>query len=144
MSKMKDTIITLYVDTTKIIQYSNKEKDKVLDCVLICDNHDDVPGREDFTSYIKSNSKLSWVGAAMNIMSSKEDFVIIKDIKSKKGSKSFIKIYNRKNGAGSTHIDGHVGKIKDSSPPEEYKIKFMVNSSGVEKKYTIDPKIKIF
>ena len=43
MSKMKDTIITLYVDTTKIIQYSNKEKDKVLECVLICDNHDDVP-----------------------------------------------------------------------------------------------------
>ena len=144
MSKMKDTIIMLYVDTTKIIQHSNKEKDKVLDCVLICDNHDDVPGREDFTSYIKSNSKLSWVGAAMNIMSNKEDFVIIKDIKSKKGSKSFIKIYNRKNGAGSTHIDGHVGKIKDRSPPEEYKIKFMVNSGGVEKKYSIDPKIKIF
>lgn len=141
---MKDTIITLYVDTCKIWQYSNKKKDKekILGCVLVCDNHYDPPGTVDFTSNITSNSKLAWVGAVINILSNPEDFVIIDEIKPRKGKDSFIKILDGDDGAGTTHKDGFVGDPGDCDP-EEYKIKFSVYSGGKRKKYSIDPKIRL-
>lgn len=144
MKKMKDAIITLYVDTCKIWKYSNKKKDKekVLSCLLICDNHYDPPGKEDFMSNVTSESKLSWVGAVTNILSSPEDFVIIEEIKPKLGAKSFIKILDADKGAGDTHKDGYIDG-KPECEPEEYRIRFTVHSGGKRKKYTIDPRIRI-
>ncbi|MHA7128788.1 hypothetical protein [Algoriphagus namhaensis] len=141
---MKDTIITVYVDTCKIRKYSNKkkDKDKVLSCVLICDNHYDAPATEEFTSNIVANSNLAWTAAVINILSNPEDFVIIDKIIPKLGEKSFIKLRSPKDGAGGTHVDGFVGDV-DESEPEEYKIKFSVYSEGKRKKYSIDPKIRV-
>lgn len=140
---MKDTIITLYINTTEIIKLTNKKADReaVLSCTLLADNHYDIPKEEEFVSRIHKNSKLAWVGAAMHILENDQDFVIIKKILLKK-KKSMIKIYDSKNGAGATHIDGHVGKVKVNSQ-EEYSIKFKVNSGGQEKTFTIDPKIRV-
>jgi hypothetical protein len=78
---MKDTIITLYVNTKKIIALKEKpSKEAILECILIGDNHNDTPKKENFVSNIRDKSKLAWVGAAMHIMESVEDFVIITKI----------------------------------------------------------------
>lgn len=139
---MKDTIITLYVDTKKIIGLQEKPtKEEVLGCILIGDNHNDPSGKEDFVSKIHEKSKLAWVGAAMHIMESVEDFVIITKIVVNK-KKSMIKITDDKKGSGKTHKDGYVGKAKRGSE-EEYRIHFLVNSGGVERKFKIDPKIRV-
>ncbi len=145
MSKKKDTIITLYVDTQEIIKCSTKKKDreKILKYILLCDNHYDHPSRVEFTSNIHPNTKIAWVGAAKYIEESPEDFVIIKKIKPGKG-KSILNIYDSRLSSGSTHIDGHVGKVKKGSDPEEsYSIKFLVNASGEEKIFNIDPKLRV-
>ena len=140
---MKDTIITLYVDTVKIIGLPEKPSpDEVLGCILLGDNHNDPPKGEDFTSKIHDRSKLAWVGAAMHIMDSVQDFVIITKIAVKK-KKSMIKIYDARKSSGKTHKDGYVNKAKPGSE-EEYRIHFLVNSGGVERKFKIDPKIRIF
>ncbi len=143
MSKMKDTIITMYVNTEEIIKCSTKkaDRDEILPFILICDNHFDHPSREEFTSNIHPNTKIAWVGAAMHIKENKEDFVIIKKIKPQKG-KSILKIYNSVRGAGNTHVDGHIRKSKQDSE-ESYSIKFLVNHNGEEKTFTIDPKLRI-
>ena len=54
MSKMKDTIITVYVDTAKIIHLSNKKKHKqaIMSCIIIGDNQYDHPDKEEFESRI--------------------------------------------------------------------------------------------
>lgn len=145
MSKMKDTIITLYVDTQEIIKCSSKKKnrEKILKYILLCDNHYDHPSKVEFTSNIHPNSKIAWVGAAKYIEQSPEDFVIIKKIKPTKNN-SILKIYDSKLSSGTTHIDGHVGKVKKGSAPEEsYSIKFLVNASGEEKVFQIDPKLRV-
>lgn len=143
---MKDTIITLYVDTAKIITYSanckkKKNMKKIDDCILLGDNHNDPAGGIDFTSKISKKSKLAWVGAVMNISENQEDFVIIKKI-ILKSKKSIIKLNPPKQGAGTTHIDGSVASPK-SGTEEEYRIKFLVSSYGTEKTFCIDPKIKM-
>lgn len=139
---MKDTIITLYVNTKKIISLpENITKEEVLSCILLGDNHNDPPKKEDFTSKIHERSKLAWVGAAMYIMESVQDFVIITKILVKK-KKSLIKIYDSRKSSGKTHKDGYVKKAKPGSE-EEYRIHFLVNSGGVERKFKIDPKIRV-
>ena len=139
---MKDTIITLYVDTKKIIALKEKpSKEEVMDCILIGDNHNDPPKKEDFVSKIHEKSKLAWVGAAMHILENKEDFVIVTKIGVNK-DKSIIKINNDSKGSGKTHKDGYVKKAKKGAE-EEYSIYFLVNSGGVERKFKIDPKIRI-
>lgn len=144
MKTMKNTIITLYVDTCKIWKYSNKKKDreKVLDCVLLCDNHQDAPGTGDFMSNVTPKSKLCWVGAVINILSNPEDFVIIDKIEPALGPKSFIKALDPDEAAGGTHIDGYIDG-DDECDPEDYTVKFSVYSRGKRKKYTIDPRIRI-
>ncbi|REG94469.1 hypothetical protein [Algoriphagus antarcticus] len=145
MSKKIDTIITLYVDTQKIFKFSNSKADKpeILNHILLCDNHYDHPSEAEFTSNIHPKTKIAWVGAAMHIRQSEEDFVIIKKIKPQKG-KSILKIYDSKLSSGTTHIDGHVGKVKPKHDPEEsYSIRFLVNHKGKEKTYSIDPKLRV-
>lgn len=145
MSKKKDTIITLYVDTQEIIKCSTKKKDraKILKYILLCDNHFDHPNKVQFTSNIHPKTKIAWVGAAKYIEQSPEDFVIIKKIKATKND-TLLKIYDSKLSSGSTHIDGHVGKVKKGGAPEVgYSIKFSVNASGEEKVFHIDPKLRI-
>jgi hypothetical protein len=145
MSKKKDTIITLYVDTEKIFPYSNSKADKpeVLKHILLCDNHYDHPSKLEFTSNIHPKTKIAWVGAVKHIMENSEDFVIIKKIKPQKG-KSILKIYDSKLSSGTTHIDGHVGNVKAKCEPEEsYSIRFLVNHNGKEKTYSIDPKLRV-
>jgi len=142
MSKMKDTIITLYVDTQKIIQLDAKApQDELRGSILIGDNHNDQPNKDKFTSNIRQKTKIAWVGAAMHILDSDQDFVIIKKIIVKK-KKSIIKIYDSKRGAGSTHKDGYVGKATKGKE-EEYSIRLLVNSGGDEKVFRIDPKIRM-
>lgn len=143
MAEMKDTIITLYVDTEKIISCSTKKKDrdKLYEHILLADNHFDLPGKSDFVSKIKKKSKISWVGGVMNINKHVQDFVIIKKIIHKK-KKSIIKINPSKDGAGTTHVDGKIGSAKPGTE-EEYSIRFMVNADGIEKTFTIDPKIRM-
>lgn len=143
MSKKKDTIITLYVNTKEIIKCSTKKADReeILPFILLCDNHYDHPSREEFTSNIHPNTKIAWVGAAMHIKENKEDFVIIKKIKPQKG-KSILKIYDSKLSSGNTHIDGNVKKSK-CDVEESYSIRFLVNHEGNEKTFTIDPKIRV-
>lgn len=139
---MRDTIITVYVDTQKIIQLDKKApQDEIMRHILIGDNHNDLPKKDKFTSSIREKTKLAWVGAAMHILDSDQDFVIIKKIIVKK-KKSMIKIYDSKRGAGSTHKDGYVGKAKKEDE-EEYSIRFLVSSGGEEKVFKIDPKIRI-
>lgn len=139
---MKDTIITLYVDTQQIMKVDVKlEKDKFLKCILIGDNHNDIPKKEEFLSRVREKSKLAWVGAAMYIMENVEDFVIVTKIVVNK-KKSIIKINNDSKGSGKTHKDGYVSKAKLGSE-EEYRIHFLVNHKGVEKKFKIDPKIRV-
>lgn len=139
---MKDTIITLYVDTVNIIGLPPEPSpDEVLGCILLGDNHNDPPMGENFTSKIHDRSKLAWVGAAMYIKDSVEDFVIITKIVVKK-KKSLIKIYDSRKSSGKTHKDGYVNKAKQGSE-EEYRIHFLVNSKGVERKFKIDPKIRV-
>lgn len=143
MSKKKDTIITLYVNTKEIMNHSGKKisRNDFSPIIKLCDNHYDHPSGENFTSNIHPNTKIAWVGAAMHIMENEEDFVIIKKIKTQKG-KSILKIYDSKLSSGNTHIDGHVGKSKCDTE-ESYSIRFLVNHNGKEKKFTIDPKIRI-
>ncbi|RPA69133.1 hypothetical protein EF405_04805 [Cyclobacteriaceae bacterium YHN15] len=139
---MKDTIITLYVDTKKIIALKEKPtKEEVMDCILIGDNHNDPPKKENFVSHIREKSKLAWVGAAMHIMESVQDFVIITKIVVNK-KKSIIKINDDSKGSGKTHKDGYVRNAKHGSE-EEYRIHFLVNSDGEERKFKIDPKIRV-
>ncbi|MEN2282108.1 hypothetical protein AAGF08_08210 [Algoriphagus sp. SE2] len=145
MSKKKDTIITLYVNTKEIIKCSTKntDRDEILPFILLCDNHYDHPSREEFTSNIHPNTKIAWVGAAMHIKDNSEDFVIVKKIKPQKGKK-LLKIYDSKLSSGNTHVDGHVRKVKRKNYPEEsYSIKFLVNHEGEEKTFTIDPKLRV-
>ncbi len=139
---MKDTIITLYVDTKKIIGIQeNASQEEILDCILIGDNHNDVPKKEKFISNIREKSKLAWVGASMHILDSDQDFVIITKIVVKK-KKSMIKIYDSRKSSGKTHKDGYISKAKHGAE-EEYKIHFLVNSGGVERRFKIDPKIRV-
>ncbi|MCH6200748.1 hypothetical protein MMU07_14275 [Aquiflexum sp. LQ15W] len=139
---MKDTIITLYVNTQKIIALKEKpSKEEVLECIIIGDNHNDAPKTENFVSNIRDKSKLAWVGAAMHIMESVQDFVIITKIVVNK-KKSLIKLYDDGKSSGKTHKDGHVGKAKHGAE-EEYRIHFLVNSGGLERKFKIDPKIRV-
>ncbi|WP_373522798.1 hypothetical protein [Aquiflexum sp.] len=92
-------------------------------------------------SNIHEKSKLAWVGAAMYIMENVEDFEIItKIIVNKK--KSMIKINKDKKGSGKTHKNGYVSKAKPASE-EEYRIHFLVKSAGVERKFKIEPKIRV-
>jgi hypothetical protein len=144
MSKMRDTIITVYVDTAKIIRLSNKKKHKqaIMSCIIIGDNHYDFPDKEEFESRIHQKSKVSWVGAAMDIFKHEQDFVIIKKIIPKKNNKSIIKMCDSKKCAGTTHKDGYVGKVK-MNQQEDYSIQFLVNSEGKEMTFKIDPKIRI-
>lgn len=145
MAKKKDTIITLYVNTKEIINCSTKKADRneILPFILLCDNHYDHPSREEFTSNSHPNTKIAWVGAVVHIKENREDFVIIKKIKTQKG-KSILKIYDSKLSSGNTHVDGHVGKAKLKNHPEEsYSIRFLVNHEGKEKTFTIDPKIRV-
>jgi hypothetical protein len=141
---MKDTIITVYVDTAKIINLSNKKKHKqvIMSCIIIGDNHYDHPDKEEFESRIHEKSKVAWVGAAMDIFNHEQDFVIIKKIIRKKDNKSIIKLYDSKRGAGTTHKDGYIGKVKKGQE-EDYSIQFLVNSGGKEVIFEIDPKIRI-
>jgi len=139
---MKDTIITLYVNTKRIIKIpENPSPDEVLEWILIGDNHNDPPKKEKFVSNIRERSKLAWVGAAMHILESEQDFVLITKIAVKK-KKSLIKIYDSRKSSGKTHKDGYVSKAKHGAE-EEYRIHFSVNSGGVERKFKIDPKIRV-
>lgn len=143
MSKIKDTIITVYVDTQKIIHLDkNSCQEEIMKCILIGDNHNDIPKKDKFTSNIREKTKLAWVGAAMHILESDQDYVIIKKIIVKK-KKSMIKFFDPKRGAGTTHKDGYVGKAKKDEE-EEYSIRFLVSSGDEEKVFKIDPKIRVF
>ena len=145
MSKMKDTIITLYVDTAMVITFDPKKTgDEIWNYLIMGDNHNDPPKKEKFVSNVRKNSKLAWIGAVMDIMNNKEDFVIIKKIipHQKKKNKSIIQILDSKKGAGTTHIDGFIKKAKYDDV-EGYSIKFLVSSGGKEKTFRIDPKIRV-
>jgi hypothetical protein len=141
---MKDTIITVYVDTQEIIKCSTKksEREKILPFIKICDNHYDHPSNVDFTSNIHPKTKIAWVGAAKFIMQSQEDFVIIKRIKVPNKKKSIIKIYDSKLSSGTTHVDGRIRTAKKNQE-QDYSIVFLVNASGVEKTFIIDPKLRV-
>lgn len=139
---MKNNIITSYVYTKKNIRVPESPSlDEVLERILIGDIHDDPPKKEKFVSNIREKSKLAWVGAAMHILESDQDFVIITKIAVKK-KKSLIKIYDSRKSSGKIHKDGYVSKAKHEAE-EEYRIPFLVNLGGVERKFKIDPKIRV-
>lgn len=139
---MKNNIITSYVYTKKNIRVpESPSPDEVLEWILIGDIHDDPPKKEKFVSNIREKSKLAWVGAAMHILESDQDFVnITKNAVKKK--KPLIKIYHSRKSLGKTHSDGYVSKAKHEAE-EEYRIPFLVNLGGVERKFKIDPKIRV-
>jgi hypothetical protein len=143
MSEMKESIITVYVDTQGIILLDKKSsQEEIMKHILIGDNHNDQPKKDKFTSNIREKTKLAWVGAVIQILDSDQDFVIIKKIIVKKKN-SMIKIYDSKRGAGTTHKDGYVGKAKKEAE-EEYSIRFLVSSGDEKKLFKIDPKIRVF
>jgi hypothetical protein len=144
MTKIKDTIITLYVNTSEIINYDKKDQKEVDRLIILADNHRDLDpkSKEDFTSKAPKKSKLAWVGAVMNIEENPQDAVIITKIKLQKSKTPIIELYDSKHGAGKTHVDGFIkkGKLGDV---QGYRIHFLVESGDQQKKYKIDPKIRI-
>jgi hypothetical protein len=141
---IKDTIITLYVNTSEIIKYDKKDQKEVDSLIILADNHRDLDpkSKEDFTSKAPRKSKLAWVGGVMDIKANPQDAVIITKIKLQKSKTPFIELYDSKNGAGKTHVDGFIKKAK-SGDTQGYRIHFLVESGDQQKKYKIDPKIRI-
>ncbi len=134
-----DTIITLYVDTKRIM--SAQSQTEVISCVTFDDNRDDnnrAPAT-DFVSKVYKNRFITWVGAVENPKAHK-DQVLIYDISNNSSMverQPFVRCAN-------TH---QVGLAIDelNYNDEEYTISFWVwnDKMGEGRGFMLDPRIRI-
>lgn len=134
------TVITLTVDTDKLISDPAKKNDYV----VFSDNQSDDPGEtkghpETYTSTVMKGLSCTWQGVSLN----KRDKVNITDVskKSEGGGADILEEIALGDPFKDPKVTAKV-KNKDIVGPEYYNITFMINGNE-SLVYTIDPILKM-
>ncbi|MGB5355069.1 MAG: hypothetical protein WBN11_00095 [Eudoraea sp.] len=158
-NQTSDVLIMMYVDTVNIKNYvpqTSENTSNVADCVFLSSNHadpdnptqnpTDSTARTNFTTDLKGNSQISWVGAVQNMSATNlnNDSVFITGITLKTDNIG-IKLRQKQDGSGDTHIDASLKNNHGSDGTEtDYTISFRVwNAGSYVGDFTVDPKMKM-